>query len=159
MREAPPVDSIRKAISASIRDVLLGEAERVKRDIEDQLSGRRSEQKPEDGVRSLQACIDLFIQDKRVQGVTEDRLGRYIRELHRLQEYCEGQSVSTVYGVSRELLTGFCATWDQLYPSAVSLPRADIKLYFPPTTASERLSTTRALVSCTTSPAAITSGS
>lgn len=92
------------------------EAERIKRDLEDQLSGRTPEHR-EDGARGLQECINLFIQDKRVQGVTEDRIGRYDRELDRLREYCERSGVYTVQGITRELLTGYCATWDQIYPS------------------------------------------
>ena len=47
------------------------EAEQVKHDLEDQLAGR-APNKPE-SVRGLQDCIDLFIQDKKVQGITEDR--------------------------------------------------------------------------------------
>jgi len=55
----------------------------------------------------LQDCIDLFIQDKKVQGITEDRLGRYTRELDRLRQYCERSGVYTIQGITRELLTAF----------------------------------------------------
>jgi integrase/recombinase XerD len=92
------------------------EAEELKRDLEDQLAGRIPEGKPEPG-RDIQAAIEVFIQDKRNQGITEKVVGKYTRELARLRVYCERQNVFTVHGVTRELLTGFCATWQELYPS------------------------------------------
>ena len=91
------------------------EAEQVKRDIEDQLAGRTSE-KP-DTARNLEECIKVFIQDKRVQGVSEGVIDKYTRELDRLRDYCERSGVFTVQGLTRELLTGYCGTWDRLYPS------------------------------------------
>jgi integrase/recombinase XerD len=93
------------------------EAEKVKRRIEDQLAGRTPDQRPEDSARGLQEAIDLFIQDKRVQGVTDDRIGRYVRELDRLREHCEQSGVYTVQGITRELLTGYASSWERLYPS------------------------------------------
>ena len=44
-------------------------------------------------------------------------IGKYTRELARLREYCERNNVYTVQGITRELLTGFCATWPDVYPS------------------------------------------
>jgi site-specific recombinase XerC len=45
-----------------------------------------------------------------VQRVSE--LHKYTRELGRLKEYCEQEGVYTVQRVTRELLTGFMATWE-----------------------------------------------
>jgi integrase/recombinase XerD len=87
-----------------------GEAEKVKRQLQDQLAGRTPETGPEDSVRQLQEAIDVFLQDKRVQGVTPSVLGKYTRELDRLRKFCEQAGVYTVQGISRELLTGFCGT-------------------------------------------------
>ena len=92
-------------------------AEDKKREIEDQLAGRVPEVKPEDARHTLQASIDIFLQDKKNQGVTKAVIGKYTRELDRLREYCERERVFTVQGITRELLTGFCATWPELYPS------------------------------------------
>ena len=94
------------------------EAETVKREIEDQLSGRLTETKPEDSVRGLQESIGVFLEDKKVQGVTPGVLGKYTRELDRLRVYCERHGVFTVQGITRELLTGFCGTWETAYPSS-----------------------------------------
>src|ERR1700678_2201511 len=92
------------------------EAERSKRAIEDQLDGKTPELKA-DG-RSIQDCLDVFLKDKRVQGITTDVLNKYARELDRLRDYCERQGIYTIDGVSRELLTGYCETWEAAYPSS-----------------------------------------
>lgn len=94
------------------------EAEIIKRQLQDQLAGRTPETRPEDNARTVQAAIDIFIKDKRVQGVTAGVLGKYIRELDRLRDFCERQSVFTVQAITRELLTGFCGTWESVYPSS-----------------------------------------
>ncbi|MGA8618512.1 MAG: tyrosine-type recombinase/integrase [Candidatus Sulfotelmatobacter sp.] len=93
-----------------------GEAEEQKRRLEDQLAGRTSATTDAD-VRTVQEGVDVFLEDKKVQGVTESVMGKYTRELARLREYCERNNVHTVQGITRELLTGFCATWPELYPS------------------------------------------
>jgi site-specific recombinase XerD len=91
------------------------EAEQVKRELEDHLAGRTPEHRD---TKGLQDGIDVFLQDKRVQGLSASVIGKYTRELSRLREYCERQGVYTVQGITRELLTGFCATWEQAYPSS-----------------------------------------
>jgi integrase/recombinase XerD len=96
------------------------EAEDKKRELEDQLSGRIPEVKAEQEQRDTQACIDIFLQDKKNQGITEKVIGKYTRELARLRTFCESKSVYTVQGITRELLTGFCATWPDLYPSSTT---------------------------------------
>jgi integrase/recombinase XerD len=93
-------------------------AEEKRRELEDQLSGRASEVKPEQEQRDIQSCIDIFLQDKKNQGVTEKVIDKYTRELARLRIYCyDRENVITVQGITRELLTGFCATWPEYYPS------------------------------------------
>jgi integrase/recombinase XerD len=92
------------------------EAERAKRELEDQLSGRKRAEA--DTAKDLRDGIEVFLEDKRVQGVTEDVIGKYTRELARLREYCEGRGVYDVQGISRELLTGYSATWKEAYPSS-----------------------------------------
>jgi integrase/recombinase XerD len=93
------------------------EAEEIKRSLEDQLAGRSAERKPDEGAQDLQTAITVFIEDKRVQGITEGVLGKYTRELARLREHCEARGVLIVQGITRELLTGYCATWAGRYPS------------------------------------------
>jgi integrase/recombinase XerD len=99
------------------------EAERVKRTLEDQLAGRTPQ--PSSDTRDIQSCIDVFIRDKRVQGVTPDVIAKYTRLLDRLRNYCHEHRVYSVQGVTRDVLTGFCSTWEELYPS--SLTRAKLR--------------------------------
>ncbi len=94
------------------------EAEAVKRQLQDQLAGRTPESRPEDNARTIQAAIAVFLEDKTVQGVTPGVLKKYTRELDRLQRHCESRSIFTVQAVTREVLTGFCATWESVYPSS-----------------------------------------
>jgi site-specific recombinase XerD len=92
------------------------EAEELKRKLEDQLAGRSPERAPT--ARTFQDCIDVFLRDKRLQGLTANGMGKYTRELERLRVYCEGEGVFTVQGITRESLTDFAGTWEALYPSS-----------------------------------------
>jgi site-specific recombinase XerD len=64
------------------------------------------------------AAIDLFLTDKKVQGVSDGVLSRYKSELGRFQTYCVKENVFTVPRITRELLTGYAATWEDQYPSS-----------------------------------------
>lgn len=92
------------------------EAEAKKRNIEDQLAGHVAEAETAK-LLDLAAAVDVFIQDKRVQGVSDGVLGKYVRELARLKDFAAKKEVFTVQGVSRELLTGYCGTFAKAYPS------------------------------------------
>ena len=91
-----PKGEKRERISADTRS--WAEAEQKKRDIEDQLSGRAVTQIDTGGGKNLRAAIDLFLADKRVQGITEDPIAKYTRELGRLEEFCEGRGSSPCKG-------------------------------------------------------------
>lgn len=93
------------------------EAEEVKQKLKDQFSGRVVEAAPGDNTKDIPSCISLFLQDKGVKGIKEDVVAKHVRELGRLRDYCERQSVFVVQGITRELLTGFAATWKKQYPS------------------------------------------
>jgi site-specific recombinase XerD len=96
------------------------EAEEVKRALEDHLAGRIPDRRD---ARRLEDGIDVFLQDKKVQGLSASVIGKYTRELDRLREHCERQGVYTVQGVTRELLTGFCGTWVKDYPASSTRSR------------------------------------
>lgn len=95
MPEAFPMDARRQAIRRKAGTRSWAEAEEVKRDLEDQLAERTPERR---GARRLEDAIDVFLQDKRVQGLSAGVIGKYTRELSRLREYCERQGVYTVQG-------------------------------------------------------------
>lgn len=91
------------------------EAERVKRDLEDQLTGHAALVGPE--AKNLRAAVEVFIADKKVQGITADVISKYERELGRLASYCEAQAAYTVTGLTRPMLTGYASTFEKQYPS------------------------------------------
>src|ERR1035437_6260751 len=94
------------------------EAEEIKRQLQDELAGRTPETRPEDNVHPVSEAIDLFITDKKVQGVSAGVVSRYKSELGRFQAYCEKENVFTVARITREPLTGYAATWEEHYPSS-----------------------------------------
>lgn len=53
------------------------EAERVKRQLQNQLSGERSQDETRNDERSVLEAIELFKADKKVQGVSRGTLSRY----------------------------------------------------------------------------------
>ena len=53
------------------------EAEEIKRQLQDQLAGRTVEARPADNVRAVSEAVDLFIKDKKVQGVTPGVIKKY----------------------------------------------------------------------------------
>jgi integrase/recombinase XerD len=99
------------------------EAEEIKRRLQDQLAGRTTD--TTDNARAVSEAVDIFIKDKKVQGVTPGVIKKYTLELDRLSQFCQGKSVFTVRGITRELLTDFCSTWETFYPS--SYTRAKVR--------------------------------
>ena len=93
------------------------EAEEQKRRLEDQLAGRTPTTTKVNAGQPIDAAVKLFLQDKTTQGLSSGVLDKYSRELERLQRYCESAGAFTVQAITKELLTGYCATWPELYPS------------------------------------------
>lgn len=94
------------------------EAEEIKRQLQDELAGRTPESRSGDNVRTIAEAIELLIQDKKVQGVSDGVVGRYKSELGRFQAYCENHNVLTVPRITRELITGYASTWEKTYGSS-----------------------------------------
>ena len=94
------------------------EAEALKRKLEDQLSGAPAP--VVDEKKYLSEAIDAFLAEKKVTGVTHGILRRYALELQRLLGFCSASGVYHVQGLTRELLTAFCATWPSFYESSAS---------------------------------------
>lgn len=91
-------------------------AEDKKRELEAQLTGQRTPAQ-NTAPRTLADAIEIFMTDKKTQGITADVLGRYERELSRLRDFAEHKGVFTAAGLSRELLIEYKADWGDLYPS------------------------------------------
>ena len=102
-------------------------AEEAKRRLEDQLSGKPQAPEQPQG-ETLEHAIEVFNQDKENQGLTAKVLGKYKRELDRLRQYCESEGAYTVQAITRELLTGFVATWPEMYPASTTRSRVRDRL-------------------------------
>ncbi len=94
------------------------QAEEVKRHLIDQLSGKEPTLKH--AGRDIRSAVDLFIASKEVQNLTADLITKYRLWLGRLTSYCDGQDVYTLNGISGEVVIGFMASWEQLYPSTLT---------------------------------------
>jgi len=93
-----------------------GDAEQVKADLFAQLTGRKPDTVAAEML--IEDAVRLFVEDKQAQGVTAGVAGRYQTELSRLLDYCTGQRVLTVKGITREVLTGYASTWEKTYASS-----------------------------------------
>ena len=91
------------------------EAESRKRELEDQLAGRVADSNH--GARLLADAIEIFRADKKNQGITPGVLGKYKRELERLEGFAAAKRVFAVAGLTRELLIEYQSSWDGHYPS------------------------------------------
>ena len=92
-------------------------AEEKKRELENQLSGSTTEPS-EPTAKLISEAIETFKKDKENQGITSDVLGKYARELDRLQAFAEGRGIFTLPGLTRDLLIDYRAKWEELYPSS-----------------------------------------
>src|SRR5271157_2812962 len=66
--------------------------------------------------RTLADAIEIFMADKKSQGITAGVLGHYERELARLRDFAERKGIFTAAGLSRELLIEYKADWEDIYP-------------------------------------------
>jgi integrase/recombinase XerD len=94
------------------------EAEEKRRELEDQLAGRTPPTAPQ--ANDIRACVDVFLQDKRNQGVSAGVVQKYNLFLGRLEAHCAAIGTYTTSGITRDVLTGFVATWPALYPSTIT---------------------------------------
>ena len=102
------------------------EAEHLKRRLEDELAGVVTTiaspsvvpfSVPTDTTTvKTQSMTRLtsFLKEKAVSGVSKDVQDRYAGLLTKLQRFCEHSGVRPVPGITREMLTGFCATWPDI---------------------------------------------
>ncbi len=116
----------RKQHRASAHTRSWSAAENKKREIEDQLAGRTPA--PQSTGQGIQQAVDIFLADKKLQGITDGVVGKYTRELDRLRSFCESAGVYTIRGVNRELMTRFCGTWEALYKSSSTRVRVRERL-------------------------------
>jgi site-specific recombinase XerD len=94
------------------------QAEKLKRELEDQFSGKVDESKTD--VKAIDAAVDLFLLKKKVEKVSDGVLKTYRRQLDRLNAFCKKRGIYTVTGITPEVLIRFADTWEEMYPSSLT---------------------------------------
>jgi integrase/recombinase XerD len=80
------------------------------------------------GGTTIEQAIDLFVSDKRSQGVSGEVLKKYERELDRLKEFMAKRSKFFPNEISVGDLTEFRAGWNVLYPSSTTRSKVQERL-------------------------------
>ena len=95
------------------------EADKRRRELEDQLAGRVPEE-THDSLPLAQA-IETFDANKEAQGIKPRVRAMYTRELRRLRDFSEARTLFTVkQALTIDNLVSFRATWMALYKSSYS---------------------------------------
>jgi integrase len=68
----------------------------------------------------LARAVELFLLEKKTEGVKGGVLKKYERELARLNSFLENRSKFFPSDITKELLTEYRATWDDVYPSSAT---------------------------------------
>jgi integrase/recombinase XerD len=100
-------------------------AEEAKRDLEAQFEGR----KPTiDTGKPISEAVAVFLTEKATVGLSDTTVNKYQRLLKRFTTFCEKKSIFTVQGITRDLITEFCAEWPEWYPSTLTRAKLREKL-------------------------------
>jgi len=105
--------------SASTRSWEQAETERRK--LEEQFeAGAKPTVVTADDRKTIARAVELFLLEKKTEGVAGGVLKKYERELERLKGFSEARSKFFPAEIDKELLTEYRATWDALYPSSAT---------------------------------------
>lgn len=87
------------------------EAEEAKRELSDQLAGKMSAAGTLPEVKTIRDAAAAFYADRAVRGIATKTAYMYRYDTDELAGFCERAGVHTVQGITRELLTAYCASW------------------------------------------------
>jgi integrase/recombinase XerD len=103
------------------------EAEREKRNLEDQLAGRAPV--PETThAPTIADAVTTFLDSRRIKGVADNTVYKYELELKRFVDFCELRKVYTFVGITLPLIVKYQATLPQLYPSTYTQHYVGLRL-------------------------------
>jgi integrase/recombinase XerD len=95
------------------------QAEDAKRKLEEQFeAGAKPTALETNDRKTLARAIELFLLEKRNDGLDGSVVKKYERELTRFREFSESRSKFFPADVDQELLVEYRATWEALYPSS-----------------------------------------
>ena len=81
-----------------------------------------------DSLKTIERMIQLFLTDKKTEGVSRDVLMKYERGLNRFESCMAKRSKFLPHEVGKEDLTEFRADWDRLYPSSTTRSKVQERL-------------------------------
>jgi integrase/recombinase XerD len=96
------------------------QAERERRTLEEGFEAGAKPTQVTDDRKTVDRAIELFLLEKKTEGVKPGVLGKYERELGRLKDFLQKRSKFFPSDITKELLTEYRATWDALYPSSAT---------------------------------------
>lgn len=99
------------------------QAELAKRNVEDRFCQGATAAPLDDRPKTIGQAIEIFLVDKRNEGVELSVEKKYERELERLRVFMERRSRFFPHEIDREDLIAFQATWSDLYPSTQTRSR------------------------------------
>jgi integrase/recombinase XerD len=78
--------------------------------------------------KTIEQAVELFVSDKRSQGLDDGVLKKYDRELGRLSDFMVRRSKFFPHEISLEDLTAFRTGWTSLYPSSTTRAKVQERL-------------------------------
>ncbi len=112
--------------SAKTRSWTQAEAERRK--LEAKFETVDSPRKEQIEVKTIAQAADLFLTDKRAQGLGVSVIKKYERELERFQAFFSKQSKFFVRDITLDDLIKFRSRWENLYPSSITRQKVQERL-------------------------------
>jgi len=105
------------------------QAERERRELEESFEQGGKPTAPQiDTRKTIARAVELFLLEKKTEGVKGGVLKKYQRELARLVSFLEGRSKFFPAEISKEMLTEYRATWDEVYPSSATRHQVQARL-------------------------------
>ena len=81
-----------------------------------------------DSRRTIEQAIELFVKGRKIEGVSDDVIKKYERELGRLREFMAKRGKFFPGEIDSSDLTEFMSDWSTLYPSTVTRNRVLTRL-------------------------------
>ena len=115
--------------SAKTRAWAIAEQRRREREAQFQASGDPSKPiAPDVPNNTISRTIELFISNKRTQGLAGNALKKYERELGRFEEFMAKRGRYFPHEIRLEDLTEFRVEWEEMYPSSITRAKAQQRL-------------------------------
>src|SRR6266481_8874253 len=113
--------------SANTRSWEQAEQERRKLEEGFETGGKPTAVTPDDR-KTIARAVELFLLEKKTEGIKGGVLKKYERELTRLNNFLQTHAKFFPSEIDKELLTEYRATWDTIYPSSATRQQVQARL-------------------------------